>query len=67
MAKETRQPHQESTKKTTSHSRQVSLPVYAEERGLTEQAVRWQCKEGKLPQGHSAKKIGRAWVITVPQ
>jgi hypothetical protein len=38
---------------------------YSEDTPNTPQGVRWQIQKGLLPKGVTAKKIGKAYVITV--
>lgn len=52
---------------TPEATHQYSVKDYAKAKKLTEQAVRWQCKEGKLPPGVTAKKFSRDWIITTSE
>ena len=42
----------------------ITVEQYAEKIGKTPQAVRWQCKHGKLAPGYKATKVGGTWIIT---
>lgn len=55
------------TTKTNQTTHQYSVSEYASAMSLTDQAVRWQCKNLKLAPGVSAKKVGSTWIITTSE
>ena len=42
---------------------ELSVTQYAEQLGVTRQAVLSQIKQDRLPENVSAKKIGNTWVL----
>lgn len=41
----------------------MSATEFAEKIGQTRQAVCWQCRNKKLPEGWKAKRVGKTWLI----
>lgn len=48
-------------------TRTLSVTEYAQTKGITTQAVRWQCMNNKLPDGVRCQKVGAAWIITIKE
>lgn len=46
-------------------SKQISVSDYARMVGKTRQAIAWQCRNSKLPDGVKSAKVGSTWVITL--
>lgn len=43
---------------------QLSVTQYASKVNKTRQAILWQIKNNKLPDGVKAEKVGNSWVIS---
>lgn len=42
----------------------LTVEQYASQIRVTPQAVRYQCKHGKLADGYTAQKVGGTWIIS---
>jgi hypothetical protein len=46
-------------------NQQLSIIEYAKIVNLTRQAVTWQCRNNKLPEGVKATRVGKTWIVNV--